>query len=218
MPETRGCIRVQIIIYMRRSHTNFLAQGPMLAHKLRMTRLADLTDILSGILPAKGSHKHAAYVQIKDLREPEGALLRGPMPSARRATKIRPTDLLVPSRGNELAAFRPAPHMIDAFVGLDVYLVRPTSRRIDPDFLFFALNAPAAIRQLKASATAGALPRIPKRALEDVVLPLPPIVEQCRIARFSILAADCERLQRQRMAAEAKLNAALISRLLRTAA
>ncbi|GGA43506.1 hypothetical protein GCM10011499_11380 [Pelagibacterium lentulum] len=108
--------------------------------------------------------------------------------------------------------------MIGAFVGLDVYLVRPTTRRVDPDFLFIALNDFAAVRQLKASATAGALPRIPKQALEDVVLPLPAMEEQRRIARLGILAADCERLQRQRLAAEAKLNAALISRLLRTAA
>lgn len=108
--------------------------------------------------------------------------------------------------------------MIGAFVGLDVYLVRPAIRRVDPDFLFIALNDIAAVRQLKASATAGALPRIPKQALDDVLLPLPPMEKQRRIARLGILAADCERLLRQRLAAEAKLNSALISRLLSTPA
>ena len=117
-----------------------------------------------------------------------------------------------------IANFRPTPDMIGAFVGLDVYLVRPAIRRVDPDFLFIALNDIAAVRQLKASATAGALPRIPKQALDDVLLPLPPMEKQRRIARLGILAADCERLLRQRLAAEAKLNAALISRLLRTPA
>ncbi len=183
-----------------------------------MTRLAEIADILSGVLPAKGAGKDAAYVQIKDLRGSESTLLMGPQPTARRATKIRPTDLLVPSRGDVLIAFRPARHMIGAFVGLDVYLVRPTSGRIDPDFLFVALNDLAAVRQSKASATAGALPRIPKQALEDMLLPLPSIEQQRQIARVGLLAADCERLQRRRMEAETKLNAALISQFLRTAA
>ncbi|WP_127072643.1 restriction endonuclease subunit S [Pelagibacterium lentulum] len=183
-----------------------------------MKHLSEIAEVLSGILPPKGADREAVYVQIKDLRDYDSAFLRGPAPKARRATRIAAHDLLVPSRGDHLAAFRPTPNMIGAFVGLDVYLVRPTTRRVDPDFLFIALNDFAAVRQLKASATAGALPRIPKQALEDVVLPLPAMEEQRRIARLGILAADCERLQRQRLAAEAKLNAALISRLLRTAA
>ncbi|MCT9000258.1 restriction endonuclease subunit S, partial [Chelativorans intermedius] len=167
-----------------------------------MQRLTEIAEVLSGVLPPKGPGRHAAYVQIKDLRYPDGKLLRGPASEAKRATKIAADDLLVPSRGDELSAFRPAPNMIGAFVGLDVYLVRPATGRVDPDFLFMVLNDIAAVRQLKASATAGALPRIPKQALEDVLLPLPPMEEQRRIARLGILAADCERLQRQRMAAD----------------
>ena len=183
-----------------------------------MNRLSEIAEVLSGILPPKGAGREAAYVQIKDLRDYDSEFLRGAAPKARRATRIAAQDLLIPSRGDQLAAFRPTPNMIGAFVGLDVYLVRPATRRVNPDFLFIALNDIAAVRQLKASATAGALPRIPTQALEDVVLPLPAMEEQRRIARLGILAADCERLQRQRLAAEAKLNAALISRLLRTAA
>lgn len=183
-----------------------------------MRRLASITEILSGILPGRDTVEQATYVQIKDLREADGSLICGPVPSAKRATRIQPTDLLVPSRGNQLAAFRPTSRMVGAFVGLDVYLVRPMSRHIDPDFLFVALNDVAAARQLKSSATAGALPRIPKQALEDLLLPLPSIDEQRKIARVSMLAATCERLQRQRMVAESRLNAALISQLLRTAA
>ena len=108
--------------------------------------------------------------------------------------------------------------MFGAYVGLDVYLVRPANGRVDPDFLFVALNDFEAIRQLKASATVGALPRIPKQALEDVLLPVPSMDDQRAIARIGNLAAKCEALQRQRGAAEARLNSALIFRLLRTAA
>lgn len=183
-----------------------------------MKHLSEIAEVLSGIHPPKGGDQDAAYVQIKDLRDYDSEFLRGVAPKARRATRIAVHDLLVPSRGDQLAAFRPTPDMIGAFVGLDVYLVRPAIRRVDPDFLFIALNDIAAVRQLKASATAGALPRIPKQALDDVLLPLPPMEKQRRIARLGILAADCERLLRQRLAAEAKLNAALISRLLRTPA
>lgn len=189
-----------------------------MAHNIRMKRLNEIAEVFSGILPPKSADRHAVYVQIKDLRDPEGELLRGPAPRARRATKIAADDLLVPSRGDEITAFRPSPNLIGAFVGLDVYLIRPARRRVDPDFLFVALNDLNTIRQLKASATGGALPRIPKQALEDVLVPLPPMDEQRSIGRIGALAAACEGLQRQRMAAESKLNAALISRLLRTAA
>jgi len=183
-----------------------------------MKRLRDIAEVLSGVLPPKGGDRYAAYVQIKDLRDPESELLRGPAPRAKRATKIAANDLLVPSRGDDIAAFRPWPNLIGAYVGLDVYLIRPALRRVDPDFLLVAINDLHAARQLKASATGGALPRIPKQALEDVLLPLPPMDEQRAIGRIGILATACERLQCQRMAAEAKLNAALVSRLLRTAA
>lgn len=183
-----------------------------------MKKLNEIADVLSGILPPKGADRHAAYVQIKDLRDPDGELLRGPMPKAKRATKIAANDLLMPSRGEEIAVFRPHPNLIGAFVGLDVYLIRPALRCVDPEFLFVALNDLYSVRQLKASATGGALPRIPKQALEDVLIPLPPMDKQRAIGRVGTLAAACDRLQRQRMTAESKLNTALISRLLRTAA
>tara|TARA_B100000378_G_scaffold228674_1_gene193174 strand:- start:12157 stop:12483 length:327 start_codon:yes stop_codon:yes gene_type:complete len=108
--------------------------------------------------------------------------------------------------------------MVGAYIGLDVYLVRANALRIDPDFLFVALNDIEAVRQLRASATTGALPRIPKQALEDVVLPLPPLDQQHRIGRLAKLAADCERLSRARTAAETRLHTAAISQLLRTSA
>jgi hypothetical protein len=183
-----------------------------------MKRLREIAEVLSGILPPKGSDPNTAYVQIKDLRDPDGELLRGPAPRAKRATKIAADDLLVPSRGDEITAYRPLPNMIGAFVGLDIYLIRPALRRVDPDFLLIALNDTRTIRQMKASATGGALPRIPKQALEDVLLPVPSMDRQRGIARVGILAAACERLQHQRIAAESRLNAALISRLLRTTA
>lgn len=183
-----------------------------------MKQLKEIADVLSGILPPKGADRHATYVQIKDLRDPGGELLRGPAPKAKRATKIAADDLLVPSRGDEIAAFRPWPNLIGSFVGLDVYLIRPALRCVDPEFLLVALNDLHTVRQLKASATGGALPRIPKQALEDVLVPLPSMDEQRAIGRIGTLAAACERLQRQRMAAESKLNAALISKILRTAA
>lgn len=203
---------------MRHSHTIFLDLRRDVAHNIHMKRLNEIAEVVSGVLPPKGADRHAAYVQIRDLRDPDGDLLRGPEPRARRATKIAADDLLVPSRGDEITAFRPWPNLIGAFVGLDVYLIRPARRHVDPDFLFVALNDLNTIRQLKASATGGALPRIPKQALEDVLVPLPPMDAQRSIGRIGALAAACEGLQRQRMAAESKLNAALISRLLRTAA
>ena len=203
-------------ICMSRPHTIFLSQLVGAKHTPGMKHLRELADVLSGVLPPKGADCEASYVQIRDLRDPAGHLLKGPEPTTRRATSIRADDLLVPSRGEEISAFRPSSNMFGAFVGLDVYLVRPANERVDPAFLFVALNDIGTIRQLKASATGGALPRIPKQALEHVLLPVPSMDDQRAIARIGTLVARCEALQHRRGVAEARLNAAIISRLLRT--
>ena len=72
-----------------------------------MNRLIDVAVVLSGIAPPKRTGEAVSYVQIKDLRDPLGSLMRAPAPapSARRATPIDSSDILVPSRGEELGRF-----------------------------------------------------------------------------------------------------------------
>lgn len=182
-----------------------------------MTPLNEVAVVLSGIAPPKGTGEAASYVQIKDLRGPRGPLMRASAPSAKRATPIDSSDILVPSRGDGRLAFPPAPSMIGAYVALDVYLIRPDPRQIDSAYLVVALNSASVRRQLQTAATGGALPRIPKQALEEAQIPVPAFDRQGHIAAIGALARRSEKLHMERTVAEARLHTALISRILESA-
>lgn len=183
-----------------------------------MKRLVDIAGVLSGVAPPKRAGGMARYVQIKDLKEAGGPLLRAAAPSAKRANPIAASDILVPSRGEGLIAFQPAASMLGAYAALDVYLIRPHTEQVDPSYLIIALNSPAVLMNLRMAATGSALPRIPKRALEEAQIPVPSLDRQRRIAAIGALARRSEALQKQRAAAETRLHAALVSRILESAA
>lgn len=183
-----------------------------------MKRLIDIADVLSGVAPPKRASSTANYVQIKDLKEAEEPLLRAAVPSAKRATPIEASDILIPSRGEGLIAFQPSASMLGAYAALDVYLIRPQTEQVDPTYLIIALNSPSVQKELRKAATGSALPRIPKQALEEAQIPVPSFDRQRRIAAIGALARRSEELQKQRTEAETRLNAALVSRLIRTAA
>ena len=182
-----------------------------------MKRLIDIANVFSGIAPPR-REGFTSYVQIKDLKEPAGRLSHAAAPSAKRATPINASDILVPSRGEDLMAFRPTELMCGAYVALDVYLIRPDVQRVDPSYLIVALNGPAVQKRLRMAATGGMLPRVPKQALEEVEIPVPPFDRQGRLAAIAALARRGEALQKQRAEAQARLNAALVARILESAA
>ena len=93
---------------MRDAHTFFLDDAGGLADKCGMKRLVDIADVISGVAPPKRASGTATYVQIKDLKEAGEQLLRAAAPSAKRATPIETSDILVPSRGEGLIAFQPS--------------------------------------------------------------------------------------------------------------
>lgn len=174
--------------------------------------------MISGVSAPGAGEGVVLYVQIKDLRPNGAPATMGPVPTAKRAAPIESTDLLVPSRGEEVAAVRASQAMVGGYVALDVYLVRPDLARVDPDYLLVALNSGTALKQFKTAATVGTLPRIPKHALEDVVLPLPSRTAQDKIAKIGALAQRFEAMQRQKAEAEARLHATVLSRILDSAA
>lgn len=203
---------------MRPSHTIFLDPLEGIADKCGMKRLANIAEVFSGVAPPKRASSAANYVQIKDLKEGGEQLLRAAAPSAKRATPIEGPDILVPSRGEGLVAFQPAVSMLGAYAALDVYLIRPHTQQVDPSYLIVALNSSSIQRELRMAATGSALPRIPKQALEDVKIRVPSLDRQRRIAAIGVLARRSEELQKKRFEAETRLNAAVVSRILESAA
>lgn len=210
MPSVRKIARHDLIC-------NFLIERIRERTLPFMDKLSNIALLLSGVSPQTSGGREARFVQIKDLRSSSAPTVMGAAPSARRAVPVEPTDLLLPSRGDESLAVRATPAMIGAFAGLDVYLVRPDLSRVNPDYLLAVLNSESVQQQLRTSATGGALPRIPKQALEAVGVPVPPRPIQDQIGQLGALARQCETLVKHRAEAESRLSAAILSHALKAA-
>jgi hypothetical protein len=170
-----------------------------------MLRLSDLATIVTGISPQASGEATARFVQIKDLTPERRALATGPRPTVKRAVSIELGDILVASRGERSLAVRATPDLIGAFAGLDVYLVRPDAQRIDADYLVSFLNLPDVAASLRAAASGGSLPRIPKEALDNLMVPLPPMARQAAIGQLSGVMELYQQLALKRIAIESKL-------------
>lgn len=84
----------------------------------------------------------------------------------------------------------------EAYVALDVYLIRPDQIRLDPEYLVAFLMRHATGALLRKSTAGASLPRIPKDAIADLELPLPAIERQRAIGGV----ASC--IQRRRELAQ----------------
>ena len=100
---------------------------------------------------------------------------------------------------------RPRDEIIGAFAALDVYLIRPDLRRLDPDYLAAFLARPDVGMQLRLSTAGASLPRIPKSALADLELPLPDLVRQRAIGGLCRSLGLRARLYDRLKAAETRL-------------
>ena len=158
--------------------------------------------VLSGTSPKPGGQGQARFVRIKDLTPEHRALGTGAWPTAKRAVPIERGDVLVAARGEGKLAVRPDAGLVGAFAGLDLYLVRPDPERLDPDYLASFLNSEAITRLIRASASRGTLPRIPKDALTELLVPVPALAEQVVFGRLTAAMSRYEALARAKLAAE----------------
>jgi len=170
-----------------------------------MTRLRDIATILSGLTPGATRGDACKFVQMRDLVWSDRPLLQGERPTAGRARPVGAADVLLAARGERSVAVRPRDDMIGAFVTLDVYLIKPDLRRLDPDYLAAFLARPDVGMQLRLSTAGASLPRIPKSALAELELPLPNLDRQRAIGGICRSLALRARLYDRLKAAETKL-------------
>lgn len=182
-----------------------------------MVVLRDIASVISGVSVPGGGRGSVQYVQIKDLRPDGVPTARGSKPSAKRAVPIETSDLLISSRGADVAVVRASQAMVGAYASLDVYLLKPALELVDSRYLHIVLNGREALKHLILGSTSGPLPRLPKHVLEQVVVPLPPRPLQERIATIGALSQRCVDLQKRKVEAEAQMNAAILDRLIKSA-
>ncbi len=82
-------------------------------------------------------------------------------------------------------------------VVVPLVIIRPKKANVLPDYLAWAINQPAAQRQLAAEAQGTSLRMIPMTALEGLDIPIPDIITQRQIVELNILAQREARLLRE---------------------
>jgi hypothetical protein len=170
-----------------------------------MARLSDIATILSGLSPGAARGSSCKFIQMRDLVSSDRPLVEGERPTAGRAQAVEAADVLLAARGERSVAVRPREEMIGAFVALDVYLIKPDARMLDPDYLVAFLARSDIGMQLRLSTAGAGLPRIPKSALAALELPLPDLDRQRAIGGLCRSLGHRARLYDRLKAAETRL-------------
>lgn len=154
-----------------------------------MFKLKDIASVLSGLPGGSAAEGEARFVRLADLGDMvAGApvnLAHGARPTVARATPIDAADILVAARGASTIATSPTSDVIGAYISLDLYLIRPDQSRIDPAYLRAVLQLPSTQTAFSGARQGSNLQRLPKDALEDLLIPLPPLHRQKMIAELS---------------------------------
>jgi hypothetical protein len=158
-----------------------------------MAKLSDMADIFSGVNPEPSLDGDCHFLQIRHLMSDGADRITARRPTAGRAVTVMDGDVLLAARGEHAPAIRARPSQIGAYIALDIYLIRPKAKRLDPDYLAAFLMRPSTGALLRKSTAGASLPRIPKGALTSLDIPLPPIDRQRAIGGV----ASCIRRHRE---------------------
>ena len=151
-----------------------------------MLELQNFAKVLSGVTIRETANGKAHFMRLSDLSDLKAgripALTTGEVPEVARALAIQQGDLIVAARGSATDVCLATDSVLGAFVSLDLYLVRPNSTKVDPQFLFAFLTLPATQAHFSTGKQGSGLARLPKDELEKIKVPLPPIDTQRMIA------------------------------------
>ncbi len=150
-----------------------------------MLELQNISSIYSGVA-VKEADSDARFVRLSDLSDLRSDrpsnLATGELPVVARALPIEEGDLIVAARGATTDVCLATGSWLGAYISLDLYLIRPDPSKIDPGYLAAFLDLPATQAALSGSKQGTGLARLPKEALDTLVVPLPPMPTQRLIA------------------------------------
>lgn len=162
----------------------------------KVVRLSDLSDLKAGRFPVLG---------------------RGVAPDVARALVIQEGDLLVGARGATTDVSIASEAVFDAFVSLDLYLVRPNTAKVNPQYLASFLMLPTTQAQLAGAKQGSRLSRLPKNALESMAILLPPLEAQSLIAGLAVSLEEEDHLLKKLTHLNSILGREAIARAIRAA-
>lgn len=166
-----------------------------------MLELREFCEVCSGVAVRQTPNGNARFLQLSDLSELRAGrspnLAAGDRPYVARAHSIDEGDVIIGARGEVTDVYVSDKAVAGAFISLDLYLVRPDRRIVDPHFLAAFLDLPSTQAALATGKQGSALARLPKDALERLEVPLPAKDRQRLIAGLSrVFQSECELLRR----------------------
>lgn len=163
-----------------------------------MLKLEDLAEIYTGLPSRESQEGDVRFLRISDVTElAQGrtpTLARGDVSEVGRALPIQPCDVVVGARGSATDVCGADERIVGAYISLELYLVRPDTRKIHPSYLKAVLQLPATQAALRTHKQGTGLTRIPKEALAQLEIPLPALGTQRKIAALADLVEEEERL------------------------
>lgn len=154
-----------------------------------MLELRDISNIYSGLAIQESGDGRARFLRLSDLSDLRSGrapkLAAGEPPAVARALPIEEGDLIVAARGAATDVCQAAQSWLGAFISLDLYLVRPDPSKVDSGFLAAFFDLPETQAVFSGSKQGTGLARLPKEALDKLVVPLPPMPTQRLIAELA---------------------------------
>lgn len=125
--------------------------------------------------------------------ETEGVLGQCDAVEAWAGELLQPGDILFAGKGGRCQAY-----LFDlperTIAGSLFVVIRTKADVLDPGYLLWFLNSPAAQAHFKASMVGTLVPNVPLSALKDLIIPVPPLIRQRLIARVHELAIQEEHI------------------------
>ncbi|WP_215764078.1 restriction endonuclease subunit S [Gluconobacter sp. P1D12_c] len=154
-----------------------------------MLELREISGIYSGVAVQEGNSGIARFVRLSDLSDLRSGrapkLATGQPPVVARALPLEEGDLIVAARGTTTDVCQAAHSWLGAFISLDLYLVRPDPSKVDPGYLAAFFDLPATQAAFSGNKQGTGLARLPKEALDSLIVPLPPMPTQRLIAELA---------------------------------
>lgn len=160
--------------------------------------LKELADVLSGVYERPGPVGEVAYLQTKDCADTVVVKRASRVQLTPRVQKnlLRPGDVLFAAKGvNYLSVVFGGPDR--AVASTSFFVIRLRSQAVTPRFLCWFLRHPSVMAYFKAHQAGSATPLIHKSAVENLVVPVPPLEQQQTIVELARLSRRARELQMQ---------------------
>ena len=177
-------------------------------------RLADIAELTMGSAPSSRAGGDARFVQIKDLRPGRRSLVAGLPPVVDRASPIQRGDVLLAARGDPAPVAMADEEIWGAFPTADIYLIRARRQMADAGYVLAFLRSPRAQSALREATGGTLLPRISKKALDELEIELPPLERQRQIGALALLFDQRAALLERRLDAERRWRDQLLNQLI----